>query len=170
MRHIRLLAATAAAMLLATFASAQNWTFSDPVDESQAVPPTGSPATGTAIGDYDDVTHVLNITATASNFIYNRTMAHIHGPALPGSVAGILFDLGVAGSGSNYNNVNTVWVLDAMEETEFLAGLYYVNIHTSNDPGGAIRGQLNPVPEPASLIALAAGSALLLRRRKRPRK
>ena len=170
MRHIRFLAATAAALLLATFASAQNWFFNDPIDQGQVTVPTGSPATGTAVGNYDDVTNLMNINVNASGFIYGRIAAHIHGPAPPGTNAGILFDLGVAGAGSNYNNVNTAWVLLGPQETDFLNGLYYVNIHTTINTGGAIRGQLNPVPEPASMIALAAGSALLLRRRKRPKR
>lgn len=47
------------------------------------------------------------------------------------------------------------------------SGMTYANIHTANNPGGEIRGQLAAVPEPATL--LLAGSALgllaLLRRR-----
>ena len=169
MRHIRLLAASAATMLLATFASAQ-FTFNDPINASQEVPPTFSSATGTASGTYDSSTNTLNISVVASDFFYDRTGAHIHGPAAVGSTAGIIFDLGVAGTGNSYNNVNSVWVMSAAQETDFLNGLFYVNIHTTFDPTGAIRGQLNPVPEPASLLALAAGSALLIRRRKRLRK
>ena len=169
MRHIRLFAVTAAALVLATFASAQ-FTFNDPINQGQVVGGTGSPATGTASGTYNAATNTLNINAVATGFLNPRTGAHIHGPAPPGANAGIIFDLGFAGAGGNYNNVNTVWVMSAAEEIDFLGGLHYVNIHTSADPGGAIRGQLNPVPEPASMLALAAGSALLLRRRKRLRK
>ena len=170
MQYIRFLAASAAALLLVAFAGAQNWTYNDPIDQSQVVPPTGSPATGTAMGDYDDVTNVLNISVVASGFVNAPNAAHIHGPAAPGSSAGILFDLLVGGSTSSYYNINTFFTLSAAEEIDFLAGLHYVNIHTVVDTGGAIRGQLNPVPEPASLLALAAGSALLLRRRKRPKR
>ena len=170
MRHIRLIAATAAVLLLATFASAQNWFFNDPINAAQAVPASVSPATGTAVGNYDDVTNVMNITVTASGYLSPRIGAHIHGPAPPGVTANIIFDLGIGGAGNNYNNVFSVFNLSAAQEIDFLNGLYYVNIHTNNHGAGATRGQLNPVPEPASMIALAAGSALLLRRRKRLRK
>ncbi len=167
MRHKRIFAVTAATLLLATFASAQLFTFNDPIDQSQAVPPSGSPAVGTAVGTYNAGTNTLNITATASGFVSPITGAHIHGPAPVGGIAGIIFDLGVGGVFPNYSNVNSVWVMTGAQEIDFLGGLHYVNIHTMANPGGDIRGQLNPVPEPASMIALAAGSVLLLRRRKR---
>ena len=57
----------------------------------------------------------------------------------------------------------------------FIAGLQsgqtYLNIHTTQFPGGEIRGQLNAVPEPASLMLLATGvmgaAGALRKRRKR---
>jgi len=39
------------------------------------------------------------------------------------------------------------------------SGMTYLNVHTQNNPGGEIRSQLEPAPEPASLVLL--GSALL---------
>lgn len=46
-------------------------------------------------------------------------------------------------------------------------GGFYVNLHNADFPGGAIRGQLSAVPEPAAVTLLAAALGLLgwLRRR-----
>jgi hypothetical protein len=53
----------------------------------------------------------------------------------------------------------------ANAETALLAGLSdgesYLNIHSSVSPGGEIRGFLAPVPEPSSVVLLAALVGLL---------
>src|SRR5262245_15720689 len=57
-------------------------------------------------------------------------------------------------------------------EATFVAGLLngqtYLNIHTSMFPGGEIRGQLSPVPEPSSMVLLGSGLVgfIVMRRRK----
>jgi CHRD domain-containing protein len=40
-------------------------------------------------------------------------------------------------------------------------GMTYFNIHTTNFPGGEIRGQLNPVPLPGALALFATGLGTL---------
>lgn len=46
-----------------------------------------------------------------------------------------------------------------LELPNLLAGLTYLNFHTVQNPGGEIRGQIIPVPEPGSLVLF--GAALL---------
>ena len=77
-------------------------------------------------------------------------------------------------SGSTFNNSITngsavgSWDLDLTGDTEsdLLGGRFYVNIHTSGNPGGEIRGYI-VVPEPshAMLALVGLGSLCLVRRR-----
>lgn len=157
--NTRILLPLALTALGVAHASAFVWTFNDPMDGLQEVPPNASPATGTIVGTYDDVTNFLDITVTFSGLTATQTNAHIHRGAV--GVAGpVVFGIPL-GSPSVFSTT-----LDATQEADLLAGLYYVNIHSQNFPAGEIRGQMNPVPEPATVLALAGGLAVLLRRRR----
>jgi len=147
-------------------AGAQIWTFNTPLTADQEVPPTSSPATGVAMGTYNQATNVLEITVNASGFESNLLFGHIHRGAA-GATGPVVFTLtNTSGDPRVWTSSNTFTLTEA-QESDFLSGLYYVNLHTQTFASGAIRGQIYPVPEPASLLALGAGLVVCLRRRVR---
>jgi hypothetical protein len=120
----------------------------------------GGTGTGTGAISFDDTTNTLSWTISWSGLSAPATLAHFHGPALPNQNAGIQVGIGVAS-----NPAVGAAVISAGQASDLLAGLWYVNIHSSNFPGGEIRGQVTVVPEPAVLgLALLAGLGLALRR------
>ena len=67
--------------------------------------------------------------------------------------------------------IGTNIALDGAQETDLLAGNWYVNIHTAQFGGGEIRGQVTaeavPVPATLGLLGLSiAGLGVIARRRK----
>lgn len=100
------------------------------------------------------------------------TAAHIHAGVF--GVNGPVWlplDLPAGLSGSGYaegvqHNVAGAW--SALTSTPLA---FYLNIHTNEFPGGAVRNQLIPVPEPETYAMLGAGLGMLMlaRKRRKPR-
>lgn len=125
--------------LVGTSASAQILTFvTSPVDAAQETPPNASPATGTVSATLNTATNLFTWNVSFSGLTSAQTAAHFHGPAPAGVAAGIQINIGVGSPNTGSATVS------AAQEADILAGLYYVNIHTSMFTGGEIRGQLIP--------------------------
>ena len=119
---------------------------------------TGSAGTGSATLTLDDVTNALDWNVGWSGLSGNVIVAHFHGPASPFANAGVQVDFLTLAPGNP--SVGSTTIADA-QEADLLAGLWYVNIHTDQFPGGEIRGQLQPVasgvPSPATLALVGLG-------------
>ena len=157
-RHLKI-ASVAALLSLGASSMAFVWTIDNIMDGSQENPPINTPAVGSIVGTYDDVSNMLMITISFKDLLAPQTAAHVHRGAR-GTNGGIVFDIGVG------NPKDLMVTLTESQEAELLSKLFYVNVHSTLHPGGEIRGQIEPVPEPATLMALGVGLAALAARRR----
>lgn len=113
----------------------------------------------------------------------NLRAAHIHAPAPPGMNAGVVW--GFFGTPDNDTNPKDLVVMPFVDGvggrftskwdmsegnnttltaqlSNILSGLSYINFHTEQNRPGEIRGQLQVVPEPSTLLLLGSGLAVVL--------
>lgn len=116
-------------------------------------------ASGSASGTIDTVSFLLTWDITFSGLSGALTGLHFHGPALPGSNAGVLVNIGNI-SGLTSPNTGSA-TTDATFVSYLQAGQIYINAHTQANPGGEIRGQVEAVPLPAALPLMGGAIAAL---------
>ena len=134
----RSLAFATLTVLLAGTASAASVKYHADLTPGAEVPPTKSTGSGEANVTLDTATHEITWDVTFKGFSSAVTAAHIHGPAAPGKNAGVLIPLGNAPT----SPIHGTKQLTQEQERQLSEGMYYVNVHTKNNPSGAIRGQL----------------------------
>jgi hypothetical protein len=110
---------------------------------AQQAPPVQTAGSGTADLTYDPATRVVTWSITYSGLSSQATMAHFHGPAASDKNAGIQVWLTKHG-GPVSSPITGSATLTPAQARQFMAGLWYINLHTSDHPAGEIRGQVTP--------------------------
>jgi hypothetical protein len=138
MRKISVIIAAAAGFTwLALPALAETTVFKAPLTATEEVPPNQSKATGNIEATYDTATKKLSWKGSYSGLTGPETAAHFHGPAGPGKNAGVVVPVDAAKS--PFEGSAT---LTDPQAADLMKGEWYFNVHTAENKGGEIRGQM----------------------------
>jgi hypothetical protein len=106
---------------------------------SSEVPPKDSPGTGTLTGTLNTKTDVFTYHVEFEGLTGPVVAAHFHGPA----AVGVNAKPQVPVKGSPITSpIDGKATLTAEQAKDLMDGKWYFNLHTSANPGGEIRGQV----------------------------
>jgi hypothetical protein len=128
--------ACALAVALAAPARAEVVNLKATLNAGSEVPPTSSKGTGTVTATYDTASKKLAWKGSYSGLTGPATAAHFHAgeAGKNGPVA-----VPIAPATSPFEGSAT---LTDVQAADLLAGKWYVNVHTAENKGGEIRGQV----------------------------
>jgi CHRD domain len=126
---------------------AQTFTFTAVLNSGQEPPPNtnNSNGFGVAFVTFNTGTGELCFSISYRGLSSEETNAHFHAPAPPGMNAGVIVQLPTPGSPKNGCETPD---LTEDQRRDLFQGLWYINIHTKNNTGGEIRGQVLPQSAP----------------------
>ena len=143
-----LITASLTCLFLVGSAVGQEYLFEAEINGANEVPPTEAPQTGL-------VTLILNAEQTEASYVIeydalpDETGAHFH-LAPPGTNGAVVHGLPAG------NPKIGVWEISPEHVEALFEGNIYVNIHSSEYPGGAIRGNLESYVVPVEITSWAA--------------
>lgn len=138
---IPVLTLLAGVSLLAPTAQAKRYIYSCVLTPAQEVPTNTSTGSGGGRFVIDTDANTVDYWISYAGLSSAELFAHIHGDAAssPGHNAGVLVSLPAG------NPKVGTWNYSEAQEPMILAGLCYANIHTANNSGGEMRGQIVPL-------------------------
>lgn len=128
---------------LTAVALAAPMSFSVPLTGAQEVPPVQTSGSGTASLTYDPGSRQVTWSVTVSGLSSPATMAHFHGPAAEGKNGPVAIWLSKHGE-APANPITGEATLTPEQAAQFMAGNWYINVHSKDHPAGEIRGQVMP--------------------------
>ena len=138
-----------AALLLTSTAALAGTGFSCLLTGAAEVPPNASAGTGSCTAVLNDAGTQVIFSVAFQNLGTVYTASHFHAASGPTANSGVTFGFVGAAAGWVFSNSNkngtltdAVWNLSAAQKANLIAGLTYVNIHSSGLPGGELRGQV----------------------------
>ena len=141
-RRAMLIMAAAGWLGAASAAQAAPMTFDVPLSGSEQVPPVDTSGSGTAHLTYDPHTRMLKWSIDYSGLSSPVTMAHFHRGA-KGQNGPVVIWLTKRGEPVS-SPITGHDKLTAAQAKQFMAGEWYINVHTKDHPAGEIRGQVVP--------------------------
>lgn len=107
---------------------------------AQEVPAVATNATGYAIVNVNESAGTLTFIVVFNNLSSNQTASHIHAPAAIGATAAVAINFGAVGGTSG--TITGSASITPTQLAQLRAHQGYVNVHSANNGGGEIRGQL----------------------------
>jgi hypothetical protein len=131
---------------------------------AQEVPPNASPGTGFGTVLLYPLMTQITVDLNWVGLTAPATAATIHGPAAPDTNAPVIFTLSSVPAATSGTALEETFAITPAQVAYLEAGLFYFNVHTSNFPGGEIRGQILAavVPEQGGTCVLLGVSIAIL--------
>lgn len=104
------------------------------------MPTNASTATGYARVVLNESALTVTWTVVFTGLSSNQSASHIHGPAAVGANSGVLINFPAVGGSAG--TLSGTAAITPTQIAHLRAGNTYVNIHSTSNPGGEIRGQL----------------------------